>query len=111
VTTRFPCLADLSFYRHRQPLPTWALGLEQRPTYYEPTAEIDIVVNAHAGIRHTNGEVAVHNLLAILRSKRRRGAHVDIALARIAENPECVIHPEKRAAFARKWLQRLGGIQ
>lgn len=104
---RFPGLVDLSFYRHKQPLPAWAAGLEDRPTYYDPPSEIDVVVNAHAGVKHTSGEMAVHNLLAILRSKRRRGEHLDLALARIADNPECLINPEKRAAFARKWLERL----
>jgi hypothetical protein len=66
------------------------------------------VVEAHAGAtRHTPGEVAAYNLLSILRSYRRRKLDLASELNKLAANPECVINPEKRAAFARKWARRL----
>jgi hypothetical protein len=100
----FPTQTDLAFYQSKTQ-PKWAQKLKRR----EPTWEtIDIVVNAHAGVRHSDaGEIAAGNLLAILRSYRRRKLNLVSELRKIAANPECLINTEKRAAFARKWLRRL----
>ncbi len=56
----------------------------------------------------TSTECAAHNLLAILRGTLRRGVPIMLTLETIAAHPECAISPEKRAAFARKWANRLG---
>ena len=70
-------------------------------------SSIDACVNAHGGFRYTNGQVAAHNLLAIVRAKQRLGEDIRQALLVISQFPECAIDPGKRAAFARKWAQRL----
>jgi len=110
-TMAFPTYTDLEFYRSRQPLPSWVRKLKKpRPTstMVETAVDmIDTVVRAHAGIQPSSGELAAHNLQAILRSYRRRGLDLRRELRKIAANPECAIHPEKRAAFARKWASRL----
>lgn len=66
---------------------------------------IEHVVNAHGGVRPTSGELAALNLLAILRIRRRLGK--DFGLRALAAHPECLIDPKKRAAFARKWADRI----
>lgn len=103
----FPTRTDLEFFQSRQRLPGWIGRIVTKSQLPPPHALIDDVVNAHAGVRVTSGEVAVHNLLSIIRSYRRRGADVVQELRRLAEYPECAINPEKRAAFARKWARRL----
>lgn len=57
----FPCVTDLAFYSSKT-RPAWAQRLEPREN-----SSIDSVINAHAGQRNTSGELAAHNLLAILR--------------------------------------------
>lgn len=101
----FPCHSDLAFFNSKR-TPRWAHRFAPNRDLGVP--QIDLVINAHAGLRPTSGEVAAHNLLAILRSMERRGLNIGHELARIAQYPECAIHPEKRAAFARKWARRLG---
>lgn len=96
--SNFPCAADLTFQaRH---LPRWANALPQATT-------IDSVINAHAQARLTRGELAAHNLLAIVAGKRRRGEDLEAFLALMVTRPECASNPEKRAAFAKKWLARI----
>lgn len=107
---RFPTLTDVEFYRSRQEPPAWVVRLMQDPKHKWAKAEvslIDLVVDSHAGVRSTAGEIAASNLLAILRSYRRRGVDLRKSLLKIARMPECAINPEKRAAFARKWAARL----
>jgi hypothetical protein len=102
--TTFPSSTDLAFYQCKQRLPRWAQPLLKR----SETASIDLCVNAHAGIRSSAGEMAAHNLLAILRSmQRRRAANLAAELYKIADAPGCAIDPAKRAALARKWADRL----
>jgi hypothetical protein len=112
AATRFPTLTDVEFYRSRQELPTWAAALTQAPKMKWARAEvslIDLVVNSHAGVRPTSGEIAVGNLLSILRGYRRRGEPLATNLFTICRAPGCAINPEKRAAFALKWARRIAG--
>ena len=102
----FPTKMDLEFFESKR-VPRWALPLLARPV--AQSSIIDIVVNAHAGYRTTPGECAASNLLEIVRSHRRRGLDVERYLAQIAVEPGCLINPEKRSAFARKWASRLQG--
>ncbi len=101
---KFPCAADLAFYESKR-TPRWALPL------VKPSAlgsSIDSCVNAHGGFRYTSGELAAHNLLAIVRGKIRRDEDIRKFLVMMSHFPECAINPQKRAAFARKWANRLG---
>ena len=112
VKTRFPTRTDLEFYRSKQPVPAWAQKIEPPPKmpHVDPVAPIDTIIAAHAGIRSSSGELAAYNLLAIVRSYRRRGLNLVVKLDAIAANPECAINPEKRSAFARKWASKLKEI-
>ena len=108
----FPTRTDLEFFRSRQPLPSWTnrIPVKSGDLAYQNErlrTLIDDVVNAHAGIRPTPGEVAVHNLLVLVRSFQRCNADVAESLRRLVANPGCAINPEKRAAFARKLACRL----
>lgn len=111
--THFPTRTDLEFYRSKQPVPAWVQKIDPQPKmpFSEPTALIDVVIAAHARIRPSSGEMAADNLLAIVRSWRRRGLNLAAKLQVISKNPECAINPEKRAAFARKWALRLVEIE
>jgi hypothetical protein len=106
----FPTETDLRFYEAKH-VPRWAAPLikarAKRPGAELLPALIDDVVNAHAGERLTSGECAVHNLLTIVRSWRRRGEDIRISLLEVSQAPGCLINPEKRAAFARKWARRM----
>jgi len=110
--TTFPSRTDLAFYQCKQRLPRWAQPLlEDRERF--ATSPIDLCVNAHAGTRLSAGECAAHNLLAIVRSRieirsmQRRKLDLVAELNKIAAAPGCMIDPAKRAAFARKWADRL----
>lgn len=103
---RFPLAIDLQFFQSKQDLPAWASLFATRGTR-QSHALIDDVVNAHAGLRPTAGEVAAGNLLSIVRSWRRRDADLAQGLSELALHPQCAISPEKRAAFARRWAERL----
>jgi len=54
----------------------------------------------------TDGEGAASNLLNLCRSYRKRG-ELREKLRRLAVNPGTVIQPQKRAAYAKKWLKRI----
>jgi hypothetical protein len=103
----------LSLAAESKRVPQWAAPLikarAKRPGAETLPALIDAVVNAHAGERMTSGECAVHNLLAIVRSCRRRGLNLEQRLSELAREPGCLINPEKRASFARKWARRMQG--
>jgi hypothetical protein len=106
VNDSFPRAIDVQFFQSKQPLPAWARPFAtrvSRPAH----AIIDDVVNAHACLRPTAGEVAASNLLSIVRSRRNRDDDLVQWLEGIARHPECAINPEKRAAFARRWAKRL----
>jgi hypothetical protein len=106
----FPTETDLRFYEAKH-VPRWAAPLikarAKRPGAELLPALIDDVVNAHGGERMTSGECAVHNLLGIVRSYRRRGLDLEQRLSELAREPGCLINPEKRASFARKWARRM----
>lgn len=101
----FPTHADLAFYQARQELPQWAAALAKPAVVHVDI--IDHVVNAHASVRPTSGELAAHNLMALVRSRQRRGGNIAQALQELAQHPQCAINPEKRASFARKWAARV----
>lgn len=106
VDDSFPRAIDAQFFQSKQVLPAWArrfAARNARPAH----ALIDDVVNAHAGLRPTAGEVAAGNLLSIVRSWRRRDADLLRELRELVLHPQCAVHPEKRAAFARRWAERL----
>ena len=110
----FPTRADLEFFQSRQRLPGWTsrIAVKSGDRAHQATrvaqhAKIDDVVNAHAGARDTSGEVAAHNLLVIVQSYQRRKVDLAKELQKLAKDPGCAINPEKRAAFARKWSNRL----
>lgn len=70
-------------------------------------------VNIDALINSQVSEVKrydAHNLLAILRSARKRGALVD-RLSSMSAYPGAVINPKRRAAYCRKWLKRIAAQQ
>ena len=105
----FPIAADVEFFQSRQRVPTWACRLQAKrePHYF---ASIDNVVNAHAEIRSTAGEMAAHNLLVLVRSFQKRKADLAQELQRVAREPGCAFNSEKRTAFARKWGRRLAEV-
>ncbi len=102
----FPCQTDLDFYQSKR-TPRWSARIRRHPYSESRTSWVDRLVEAHAKVRPTSGELTAHNLLSILRSQRRRGEDLEASLRTIAEHPECMIDPKKRAAFARKWAERM----
>jgi hypothetical protein len=105
----FPTRTDLAFYQSKQRLPAWTGRIAVKSPMRNPIehALIDDVINAHAGVNGTAGEMSAANLCSLVRSFRRRGADLTEELQKLVVQPGCVIHPEKRAAFARKWTRRL----
>jgi hypothetical protein len=105
----FPTRTDLEFFQSKQTTPRWVARIATKSPLLNPVqhALIDDVINAHAGIRSTSGECAAHNLLVLVRSHLRRKVNLVEELQKLAVQPGCAINPEKRAAFARKWAQRL----
>jgi hypothetical protein len=103
----FPTQADFHFAQAKLPMPKWMLRMVNVTP--ATTCSIDVVVNAHAGVRSSNGEIATGNLLSIVRSWRRRGVDVTTELARIASSPQWTISSAKRVSLARKWMKKMGG--
>jgi|GEM_PF-3347490 len=107
---RFPNLTDVEFYRSKQTLPSWATGILQAKAYGHKwlTAEvnlIDLVVNSHAGIRLTRGELGATNGVSLIRSCRRRRGDLE-GLMRDMINNEGGNNRE-RAVHAARWMKRL----
>lgn len=100
----FPCKSDLEFYQSKR-TPAWAKRIEKPPASI--STAIDTCVNAHAGFRYTKGELAAHNLLTLIRGAVRRNQDLRQCLLVIANHPECLLDPHKRASFARKWARRV----
>lgn len=95
----------LEFYRSRKPLPKWA----QKFNSYN-LVTVDHVINANAGVKFfTDGERSAYNLFLsiLIKSYRRREPTLVRILNDISISPGTVIHPEKRAAYALKWLKRI----
>lgn len=112
----FPCQADLDFYEALHE-PAWVVKMRaadknRRPRLQSDRARkdllIDRVINSHGGRRVTSGECASANLMVLAASCIRRTpeALADY-LESIAQNPQCVISPKRRAGFARKWARKL----
>ena len=112
MTMTFPNRTDLEFFQSRQRLPRWTsrIQIKSGDAAYQSERSrvlIDDVVNAHAKIQSTSGELAAHNLLVLVRSYQRRKTNLVAELLKLTTHPECAINPEKRSAFARKWANRL----
>lgn len=98
--------AHIAFWRAKKsPAPKW---FRQAKGYVAELSvvAIDRLVNAHAGIRLTEGEMQAHTTLVILRSARKRG-NLQQLLARMAQTPQTVVNPKRRAGYCRKWLARI----
>lgn len=111
------------FWTERQPQPRWAAearggarrkALAGRLGYQAALArdveesrklQIDRCINAHAGIRVTDGELAVWNLLSFC--KNHRGSMVEFLTDFIARNYPAPPSQKRRHCFARKWLARI----
>lgn len=92
--------------RHR---PLWSSHIK-RSERRKAGPSVHECVNAHANISALAQDrgFAVHNLLGILRMARKRGQHeVRAHLLCMVIDPGTVIEPERRTAFARKWLRRM----
>lgn len=111
---RFPGPVDLEFYQSKRPIPGWAFRIQGRKvkrfwsidgmSSNNGVALIDLVVNAHAGIR---GGMVASNILVLLREHRSRGHRLGPRLRAMAQEVDGP-NGHKRAALARKWAKRLG---
>lgn len=109
--SNFPTESDVAFFEAKR-APDWVLLMRERKTGTwcnrgNPSDLINACVNAHAGIRPTKGELAAHNLMAIVKGWQRRKEDLVAALELTARHPQCAIDPRKRSAFALKWAKRL----
>lgn len=93
----------LRYWQARKTVPSWA-PLAALPRLPVPNATVDECIRDHAGERVAHLDAS--NLLSILRLVRKRESMVP-TLQRIALDPGTSIRPERRAAFARKWLRRI----
>ena len=90
----------VDFWRSRQQEPRW-IGqfFGQHPKAHKGPS-IHAVINSNAGISLTDGERAAQSVLNLVRH--------DIRWLKLeAIQQETPINPEKRQAFAKKWLKRL----
>jgi hypothetical protein len=96
----------LRFWQSKQRQPAWTAALDAR-RQPAPVTPIDSCINAHAGIRPIDHEMAAHNLLVICRSHIRRGGDLVEYLRKLAWEPGTIINPELRSKYARKWAARI----
>lgn len=100
--------AHIRFWRAKKaPTPAWFKGVKAFERIAAPS--IDGLVNAHAGIRLKDNELAAHNALAILRSMRKHAGNQGVRdwLFSMSVNPGTIIDPKRRAGYCRKWLKRI----
>lgn len=104
----FPNQSDLVFWQSKTE-PQWVSRIKKKPWPVRDTSVlIDQCVNSHGQVKHSSaGQVAAHNLMVFIKGWSRRGEDVEAQLLELSIHPECMISPEKRAAFAKKWLRRL----
>jgi len=93
----------LDWYRQRT-CPQWAKGVIAK----EHRISIDAVINSQAGNpdRQRDYNFSAHNLMGLCKAYIRRGELIE-QLRIISLEPGTVIQPQRRAAFAKKWLNRI----
>lgn len=90
------------WYQRQIDVPKWA-----RVLVGQGRVDVDMLIPAQKSPNARDPESTVlHNTLQLLISARKRGALVE-TLKKIAVEPGTVIRPERRAAYARRWLQRI----
>ena len=97
-----PTAADLMFWQSKN-LPGWVKRMKKPPAI---SGGIHACIASRSQKRRPDYESDAGTLVAILKSIRKR-EDVLPALERIAQNPGCLIRPERRAAYARKWAARI----
>jgi hypothetical protein len=100
----------IDFWNAKHAQPSWMQTYYQKNRKLQPKLGVPNIhgcINAHAGINNSCFN-HVHNMIIFLKGERRRGAaSLMPMLQRLADDPGTIINPEKRSAFARKWLKRL----
>lgn len=100
----------IDYWRSKQPVPGW---IDRHVSGGKINITVHECINDHADIRCTDGERSVHNLLALLRMKKRQqlrskeGPSLLAYLDSLAIQPGTVCSPEKRSSFSRKWARRI----
>lgn len=105
----------LRFWQARKATPKWAvehgvvgeppLGATRVP---ERPPSVHALIAGHAGDRSIYGWVPASNTLGVLKMARRRGELV-VRLKAMALNPGKLVGPQRRAAFCRRWYERITG--
>jgi hypothetical protein len=93
--------AHLEYWRQHCCTPEWARKLVAK----DPLISVDTVINASAPA--SDHRTAANNLIVILKSIRKREGSLRPTLARLAEQPETVYSPKRRAGYCRRWLNRI----
>ena len=98
----------LDFWRSKQSRPAWVerLACPKIGVFVVEPNLIDQCINAHAGLKWSENDLDVHNLLTLCRGYQRRG-ELWVNLMLVAHNPGTVIRPEHRSVIAKRWLRKL----
>jgi hypothetical protein len=93
--------AHLDYYRQRMaPIPQWAAHVAEK----ERQVSVHELIDAHLTMPERRYDAL--SLVSILVSARKRGQLSNV-LREISEQPGCLIRPERRAGYARRWLNRI----
>jgi hypothetical protein len=97
--------AHVEFWQSKQPVPNWVKKQNQKYKVYK--GDIHGCINAHAGVKNTIYLDTLNLIVCIkIQRKHTKGSLIPY-LEEIAENPGTLIRPEKRAALARKWANKI----
>lgn len=92
----------LAWYRQKTK-PLWAKEIIE----HEKFISIDEVINSQTGYgKNIDKHYVSHNLMSLCKSYIRRGVLLEM-LRELQHNPGTLIEPQKRAAYAKKWADRL----
>jgi hypothetical protein len=81
-----------------------------RPSFYNPAWGRSVNIHNLIPRAEFPNEYQASDLLAILKTIRRRSWDLQEALHDMFRNPRSVVNPARRRAFCRKWLVALGEL-
>lgn len=101
----------VEYWQAKKAMPRFAKRLYtsflKRPTVADPMKLIHGCINAHAEESDSLRRMDANNLMSLCRSVIQRKEDLVELLRRLSVDPGTVINPRRRAAYARKWGERI----
>lgn len=97
----------LKYWRERQPNPSWAKTIKITKWSKPHEVSIHSLINQNTDIKNIDKNYAASNLISLIKRYTNNPKELRQRLFELHMNPGTIMSPEKRAAYAKKWLTRL----